>query len=120
MKRVPLHVSEVRPRKDKRGVDLISDVLPFGRLWYAQPNAIANAYTQSGRPRGTATLLFQLREDRDALLANSSNTAGAYPTRQDLRPATSLLHHHQERHCHHLQREPSRRGHVPRGRLEES
>ena len=23
---------EVRPRKDKRGVDLISDVLPFGRL----------------------------------------------------------------------------------------
>ena len=27
-------VYEVRPRKDKRGVDLISDVLPFGRLWY--------------------------------------------------------------------------------------
>jgi hypothetical protein len=33
----------VRPRKDKRGVDLISDVLPFGRLWYAGPNAISNA-----------------------------------------------------------------------------
>ena len=28
------HVYEVRPRKDKRGADLISDVLPFGRLWY--------------------------------------------------------------------------------------
>jgi hypothetical protein len=26
-----LHVYEVRPRKDKRGVDLISDALPFGR-----------------------------------------------------------------------------------------
>jgi hypothetical protein len=25
-------VYEVRPRKDKRGVDLISDSLPFGRL----------------------------------------------------------------------------------------
>jgi hypothetical protein len=24
-------------------VDLISDVLPFGRLWYAEPNAISNA-----------------------------------------------------------------------------
>jgi hypothetical protein len=24
---------EVRPRKDKRVVDLISDALPFGRLW---------------------------------------------------------------------------------------
>jgi hypothetical protein len=28
-----IHVYEVRPRKDKRGVDLISDALPFGRLW---------------------------------------------------------------------------------------
>ena len=23
----------VRPRKDRRGVDLISDALPFGRMW---------------------------------------------------------------------------------------
>jgi hypothetical protein len=37
------HVYEVRPRKDKRGVDLISDVLPFGRLWYGEPNPISNA-----------------------------------------------------------------------------
>ena len=37
------HVYEVRPRKDKRGVDLISDVLPFGRLWYDGLNAISNA-----------------------------------------------------------------------------
>src|SRR5262245_26461606 len=39
----PMHVYEVRPRKDKRGVDLISDALPFGRLWYSQPNAVSNA-----------------------------------------------------------------------------
>jgi hypothetical protein len=37
------HVYDIRPRKDKRGVDLISDALPFGRLWYAEPNAINNA-----------------------------------------------------------------------------
>ena len=37
------HAYEVRPRKDKRGVNLISDVLPFGRLWYAGPDAVANA-----------------------------------------------------------------------------
>jgi hypothetical protein len=30
---IPMHVYEVRPRKDKRGVDLISDALPFGGLW---------------------------------------------------------------------------------------
>jgi hypothetical protein len=38
-----LHLYEVRPRKDKRGVDLISDALPFGGLWYAGPNAASNA-----------------------------------------------------------------------------
>jgi len=38
-----MHVYEVRPRKDKRGVDLISDALPFGRLWHGEPNAVANA-----------------------------------------------------------------------------
>jgi len=29
--------------KDRRGVDLISDPLPFGRLWYGDTNAVANA-----------------------------------------------------------------------------
>jgi hypothetical protein len=29
--------------KDKRGVDLISDALPFGGLWYGEPNAVSNA-----------------------------------------------------------------------------
>jgi hypothetical protein len=37
------HVYEVRPRKDKRGVDLISDALPFGRLWYGEPDTISHA-----------------------------------------------------------------------------
>jgi hypothetical protein len=30
---VAMTVYEVHPRKDKRGFDLISDALPFGRLW---------------------------------------------------------------------------------------
>jgi hypothetical protein len=37
------HVYEIRPRSDKRGSDLISDALPFGSLWYAEPDAISNA-----------------------------------------------------------------------------
>jgi len=32
------HVYEVRPRKDHRGFDLISERLPFGRLWYTKPD----------------------------------------------------------------------------------
>jgi hypothetical protein len=38
-----MRVHEVHPVTDHRGFDLISDALPFGRLWYAEPNAIENA-----------------------------------------------------------------------------
>ena len=38
-----MYVYQIRLRKDKRGVDLISNALPFGRLWYGEPNAVANA-----------------------------------------------------------------------------
>jgi len=37
-----MYFHEVRPRKVKRGVDLISDALPFGRLLHGEPNAISN------------------------------------------------------------------------------
>jgi hypothetical protein len=37
------HVYEVRPRKDHPGVEVISDALPFGRLWYGELDAITNA-----------------------------------------------------------------------------
>jgi len=43
------HVYEVRPRKDHRGVDLISDALPFGRLWYDTPDR-AIGYADAPQP----------------------------------------------------------------------
>jgi len=39
--------SPVRARKDHRGVDLVSDALSFGRLWYGDPNAVSNAKFRS-------------------------------------------------------------------------
>jgi len=42
----PLHIYEIRPRKDHRGVILNSDALPFGQLWYA-------GRMQSAMPSGT-------------------------------------------------------------------
>lgn len=32
----PTHIYKVRPRRDKCGVDLISDALPFSGLWYTK------------------------------------------------------------------------------------
>ena len=43
------HVDEVRPRQDKRGVDLISDALPFGRLWYEDASAAGDYAKHSSR-----------------------------------------------------------------------
>jgi hypothetical protein len=38
-----MHLYEVCPRRDHRGLNLISDALPFGPLWYDGLNAAANA-----------------------------------------------------------------------------
>jgi hypothetical protein len=37
------HVYEIRPRKDRRGFDLISDRLALGLLWFEGPDAIVDA-----------------------------------------------------------------------------
>jgi hypothetical protein len=54
------HCYEVRPRNDKRGVDLISDALPFGRLLYGEPNAIS----KRNRLRQASQLFTQCPDSR--------------------------------------------------------
>jgi hypothetical protein len=39
---------EVRPRKDKRGVTLIPDALPFGRLSYGEANVLPERICHTG------------------------------------------------------------------------
>jgi hypothetical protein len=34
------------PLKDRRGFNLISDALPFSRLWYGEPNAVSKQLTR--------------------------------------------------------------------------
>ena len=56
--RLPIQVYEVRPHKDERGVDLISDVLPFGRLWYdTQDHAVGYAM-QSSRSHNAVIRIY--------------------------------------------------------------
>jgi hypothetical protein len=47
-----MRLYEVRPRKDKRGFDLISDVLPFGPVvvWPAQCGQQCNLLRQVLQP----------------------------------------------------------------------
>jgi hypothetical protein len=58
------HLYEVHPRKDRRGFDLISDALPFGRLWYDGPNAVSNAIGYAKfYNRSDNALIWRLRCD---------------------------------------------------------
>ena len=60
-KTLGVHAYEVGPRKDRRGVDLISDALPFGRLWYDGPNAASNAIgyaSQYSRSHGAVISVY--------------------------------------------------------------
>ena len=36
-------VYEIRPRKDRDGVELISELFRYGPIWYAGPDAVRNA-----------------------------------------------------------------------------
>ncbi len=57
------HVYEVRPCPDKRGVDLISDALPFGRLWYDGPNAASNAVSYAMHYSRSHDALIRVYDD---------------------------------------------------------
>jgi hypothetical protein len=41
------HVYAVRPREDHHDVDLVSDALPFGRLWYGE--RVIRVYDAAGK-----------------------------------------------------------------------
>jgi hypothetical protein len=95
-----VHIYEVRPRKDKRGVDLICDALPFGRLWYAGPNAVGNAigyaehysrshdavirvYDDAGNMVETHEHTGDFKEWRAIMFGTSSKTKSRHAQRRD-------------------------------------
>ena len=36
-------IFEISPRRAMAGFRFVCDALPFGRLWYGEPNAVSNA-----------------------------------------------------------------------------
>jgi hypothetical protein len=53
-----MHRYEVRPRKDKRGFDLVSDHLPFGKLWYQDADAAVSYAEFYSRAHDTEVRVF--------------------------------------------------------------
>ena len=69
-----MHVYEVRPRKDKRGVDLISDALPFGRLWCGGPNAASNAVDYAKFYSRSHDALIRVHDDAGSVIETHEHT----------------------------------------------
>jgi hypothetical protein len=66
--RVSHHVYEIRPRSDKRGVALISDALPFGRLWYSEPDATTNAISYAKFYSRSHNAVIRVYDDADNVI----------------------------------------------------
>jgi hypothetical protein len=63
-----------RPRKDHRGVDLISDALPFGRLWYAGPTAISNAISFAKSNSGSHDGVIRVYDEAGNVIETHEHT----------------------------------------------
>jgi hypothetical protein len=70
------HVYEMRSRKDHRGFDLISDVLPFGRLWYGEPNAISHAIGYAEHYSRSHDAVIRVYDDAGKVDRRTTNTLG--------------------------------------------
>ena len=70
------HLYEVRVRKDKRGVDLISDALPFGRLWYGGPNAISNAIGYAEHRSRSHDAVIRVYDDAGKVIGTHEHAGG--------------------------------------------
>jgi hypothetical protein len=68
------HVYEVRPRKDHRGVNLISDALPFGALWYGEPDAVSNAISYAKFYSRSHHAVIRVHDDADNVIETHEHT----------------------------------------------
>ncbi len=79
-----MHLYEVGPRKDRRGADLISDALPFGRLWYGEPDAIGKRSILWVRPLARSPRIARALSELDMILpsdcANSNRRKQIFRT----------------------------------------
>jgi len=51
-------IYEVRPRRDHRGVELISDVLRFSHMWYDTPDNTIGYATRSSRSHNAVIRVY--------------------------------------------------------------
>jgi hypothetical protein len=63
------HVYEIRPRKDRRGLELISDRLPLGLLRFEGPDAVVDAINYAKLYSPSHTIIIRLFDECGAVIA---------------------------------------------------
>jgi hypothetical protein len=61
---------EVRPRKDREGIDLISELFRYGPIWYAGPDAVryAIAYAKYRSHSRSQRAVIRVLDDSGAVV----------------------------------------------------
>src|SRR6266480_3212310 len=81
---------EVRPRKDQWGVDLISDALPFGRLWYDTPDHAIGYAMHSSRSHDAVIRVYDPAGNVIETYEHTGDFKGDFVTRLEKRHARGL------------------------------
>ena len=93
------HAYEIRPRRDNRSLDLISDVLPFGKLWYAEPNTISTAIGYAKFRSRSHNAVIRVYDDA----GNVSKRTNTRPISQDGNKPTPKIDSFSYGYCYSLQ-----------------
>ena len=83
------HIYEVRARKDKRRFDLISDPLPYGRLWYGEPNAISNAIGYAKSRSRSHDAVIRVYDEAGNVIETHEHTGDFREFQENFRPASN-------------------------------
>ena len=65
---------EIRPRKDRRGVNLISDKLPYGVLWFGEPNAVEHAASYAEFNAGSEAVVISIFDESGVIVETRNYT----------------------------------------------
>jgi hypothetical protein len=68
------HVYEIRPRRDRRGFDLISDQLPLGLLWFEGPDAFGDAVSYAKFFSRSQAAIIRLFDQSGAVIETHEET----------------------------------------------
>jgi hypothetical protein len=82
-----IHIYEIRLRADKRGVDLSSDVLLLGPLWYAGPNAISNAIKYAKFFSGSHDSVIRVYDEAGNVIETQEQAGDLFKPRTSASPS---------------------------------